>query len=54
MDPQVLAKAAFSEQEVLNAKLDPGVMKDRNTMKGTSGSQDWIPKNQNTKNRTAR
>ncbi len=54
MDPQVLAKAAFSEQEVLNAKLDPGVMKGRNTMKGTSGSQDWIPKNQNTKNRTAR
>jgi hypothetical protein len=46
IDPQVLAKAAFFQEEVVNAKLDPGVMSGRNVEKA--------PSDQNTKNRTMR
>jgi hypothetical protein len=54
MDPQVLAKAAFFEQEVLNAKLDPGVISSRNVEKAKPDLKVKTLSNQNTKNRKTR
>jgi hypothetical protein len=52
MDPQVLAKAAFFEQEVVNAKLDPGVISSRNVEKAKPDQKITTPSNP--KNRTTR
>ena len=54
IDPQVLAKVSLSEKEVLNAKLDPAVISNRNAGKTKPELKSTIPSNKNTKNRTAR
>jgi len=47
VSPRVLAKAAFSEQDALSAKLDPNVMSSRSTDKAKSAEQIQISSNKN-------
>jgi dipeptidyl aminopeptidase/acylaminoacyl peptidase len=54
IDPQVLVKAAFFDQEVLKANLDPVVTSNRNMEKAKPDLKIKTPSNQNTKNSTTR
>jgi hypothetical protein len=50
VSPQALAEAAFTEQEALNAKLDPNVLSSINTDKSNSAEYAQTPLKQNKKN----